>query len=220
MNNKFLIPALLAVVSGCTSYTSTSLMTGTGSGSSGTTQKSSSPAVTTNTYPSYPKKNSLPSNISEDSSPSPAISKHKPPLYSLDSDSIQTAKHRTQEHASIESATVLNRPQQPAKSLKTSDPYALSSKKIKVEVIRTNSNDKVYLQLGVFSSLANAKILQKKVAANQMPEPVIKEIILNGKLAHRVQLGPIHSTAKVNEFNAKLMKIGISETWYVTESRF
>lgn len=214
MNNKLLLPALLTVLSGCsTTHTSALLTAGTGAGSSGTPQKSTPQTVSTNTYPAYSNKSSFPSNISENSSPSPVISKPTQSHYSLDKDSMPAVKIRTQENA-----TVLNQSQQ-AKSTGSSDPYALSSKKIKVEVIRTNSQDKVYLQLGVFSSLANAKMLQKKVAANQMPEPIIKEIILNGKLAHRVQLGPIHSTAKVNEFNAKLLKIGISETWYVTENK-
>lgn len=215
MNNKLLISALFAMVSGCsTTYSTAPLVAGTGSGSSGTAQKPTAQAVPSNTYPSYSSKSSFPANITDDSNLSSGISKkNTQPRYSPDRGNLHTVKSRAQESVAILT------PSQSIRSEKISDPYSLSTKKFKVELIRTNSNDKVYLQLGVFSSLANAKMLQKKVAANQMPEPVIKEIILNGKLAHRVQLGPILSTAKVNEFNAKLMKIGISETWYVTENK-
>lgn len=90
---------------------------------------------------------------------------------------------------------------------------------VKIEAIKTTHKEKVYLQLGVFSDPANAHQLKKKVVANKMPEPVVKEVRLAGKTAYRVQLGPIFSTEKVNEFNAKLAKMGISETWYLTDNK-
>jgi rare lipoprotein A len=90
---------------------------------------------------------------------------------------------------------------------------------VQIEAIKTKDKEKVYLQLGVFSNPANAKMLQKKVAENDMPMPIVKEVQVNGKLAYRVQLGPVFSTAKVNEFNVKLAKMGISETWYITENK-
>ena len=99
------------------------------------------------------------------------------------------------------------------------DIHQPGTEKVQIEAIKTNSKEKVYLQLGVFSDPANAQMLQRKVVANKMPEPEVKEVRLGGKLAYRVQLGPIFSTAKVNEFNAKLAKMGISETWYVTENK-
>ena len=90
---------------------------------------------------------------------------------------------------------------------------------VKIEAIKTSNKESVYLQLGVFSNPANAQMLQKKVVEHKMPEPMVKEVLLGGKTAYRVQLGPIFSTEKVNEFNAKLAKMGISETWYVTENK-
>lgn len=221
MNNKLLILALFTLVSGCsTTNTSVPLMTGTGAGSPGMgiAQKQTSPSVPVNTYPSYSSPAPFPSDITENNFPSPTISKSTQSRYPSKKSSVEAVKKYNPENTNFEKTAVLNQSQS-AKNAKAYSPNALSSKKIKVEVIRTNSHDKVYLQLGVFSSLANAKTLQKKVVANQMPEPIIKEVILNGKLAHCVQLGPILSTAKVNEFNAKLAKMGISETWYVTENK-
>jgi rare lipoprotein A len=90
---------------------------------------------------------------------------------------------------------------------------------VEIEAIKTSGKESVYLQLGVFSNPENAQILQRKVVENKMPEPMVKQVRLAGKLAYRVQLGPIFSLAKVNEFNAKLSKMGISETWYVTENQ-
>jgi rare lipoprotein A len=90
---------------------------------------------------------------------------------------------------------------------------------VQIEAIKTSHKESVYLQLGVFSNPANAQMLQKKVVENNMPLPMVKQVQVAGKLAYRVQLGPIFSIAKVHEFNAKLAKMGISETWYVTENK-
>lgn len=99
------------------------------------------------------------------------------------------------------------------------DIHQPGTERVQIEAIKTSNKESVYLQLGVFSNPANAKMLQKKVAENKMPEPMVKEVRIHGKVAYRVQLGPIFSTAKVNEFNAKLAKMGISETWYLTENK-
>jgi rare lipoprotein A len=90
---------------------------------------------------------------------------------------------------------------------------------VEIEAIKTSNKESVYLQLGVFSNPANAQLLQKKIVENKMPEPMVKEVMVSGKVAYRVQLGPIFSPAKVDEFHAKLAKIGIFETWYVTENK-
>jgi rare lipoprotein A len=90
---------------------------------------------------------------------------------------------------------------------------------VQIEAIKTSGKEQVFLQLGVFSNPTNAQMLQKKVIENKMPAPMVKEVRVDGKLAYRVQLGPIFSTDKVNEFNTKLTKMGISETWYITENK-
>lgn len=90
---------------------------------------------------------------------------------------------------------------------------------VKIEAIPTPRKEKVYLQLGVFNNPVYAQLLQKKIVENKMPEPMVQEIKVGGKIAYRVQLGPVFSLDKVNEFNAKLAKMGISETWYVTENK-
>ncbi len=90
---------------------------------------------------------------------------------------------------------------------------------VKIEAIPTPRKEKVYLQLGVFANPVYAQLLQKKIVENNLPEPVVEEIKVAGKVAYRVQLGPVFSLNKVNEFNAKLAKIGISQTWYVTENK-
>ena len=90
---------------------------------------------------------------------------------------------------------------------------------VEIEAIKTTNKESVYLQLGVFSNPTNAQQLQKKVVDNKMPEPMVKEVMVSGKVAYRVQLGPIFSPAKVDEFHVKLAKMGIFETWYVTENK-
>ncbi len=99
------------------------------------------------------------------------------------------------------------------------DVHQVGTERVKIEAIKTPHKESVYLQLGVFSNLAYAQILQKKVVDSKMPEPVIKKITMSGKVAYRVQLGPVFSTAKINEFNEKLAKMGIVETWYLTENK-
>lgn len=99
------------------------------------------------------------------------------------------------------------------------DIHQPGTERVQIEAVKTSGKESVYLQLGVFSNPENAQMLQRKVVKNQMPEPMVKEVRLDGKPAYRVQLGPIFSTAKVNEFNAKLAKMGISEIWYVTENK-
>jgi len=100
------------------------------------------------------------------------------------------------------------------------DIHQVGTEQVKIEAIKTPRKESVYLQLGVFSNPVYAQLLQKKVAQHKMPAPVIKEITLSsGKAGYRVQLGPVFSKDKVEEFNQKLEKMGISETWYVTENK-
>ncbi len=77
----------------------------------------------------------------------------------------------------------------------------------------------VYLQIGVFGNENNAKNLQTKVAANQMPKPRIKTVSHAGKIMYKVQLGPFYTNQEVNKFNQKLAQIGIHETRYVTDKK-
>lgn len=100
------------------------------------------------------------------------------------------------------------------------DIHQVGTEQVKIEAIKTPRKESVYLQLGVFSNPVYAQLLQKKVAQHKMPAPMIKEITLSsGKAGYRVQLGPVFSKDKVEEFNQKLEKMGISETWYVTENK-
>ena len=100
------------------------------------------------------------------------------------------------------------------------DIHQVGTEQVKIEAIKTPRKESVYLQLGVFSNPVYAQLLQKKVAQHKMPAPVIKEITLSsGKAGYRVQLGPVFSKDKVEEFNQKLKRMGISETWYVTENK-
>jgi rare lipoprotein A len=89
---------------------------------------------------------------------------------------------------------------------------------VQIEALPTQ-NEKVYLQLGVFSSYENALALQKKVAKHNLPTPMIKDIQFNGKPAYRVQLGPVFSSQKVDELNSRLAQIGIVETWYIPDNK-
>ena len=91
----------------------------------------------------------------------------------------------------------------------------LNSHQATGETVKNNTQARVYLQLGTFSNYTNAQSLQKKIADNKMPKAMVKEVKVGGKPAYRVQLGPVFST-KVGELNAKLTKMGISNTLSTT----
>jgi rare lipoprotein A len=99
------------------------------------------------------------------------------------------------------------------------DIHQVGTEEVKIEAIKTPRQEKVYLQLGVFTNPAYAQLLQKKLVEHKLPEPVVQEIKVGGKTAYRVQLGPLFNMSKINEFHAKLAKLGISQTWYVTENK-
>lgn len=101
------------------------------------------------------------------------------------------------------------------------DVHDAGTEMVQVEAINSaqgNNHESIYLQLGVFNSPDNARNLQAKVVANQMPQPRIKQVYHEGRVVYKVQLGPLYSTAKVDEFNLRLARIGVAKTRYVTET--
>lgn len=95
------------------------------------------------------------------------------------------------------------------------DVHQLGTEHVKIEAINARNNNSVYLQLGVFGNPNNARKLQKKVSSKSLPKPKIKQIIHNGKIAYKVQIGPLYSSSQVDKINLKLAKLGISETRYI-----
>ncbi len=88
-----------------------------------------------------------------------------------------------------------------------------------INSVKGKNHESIYLQLGVFNNPVNAQNLQAKVTANQMPQPRIKQVYHEGRVVYKVQLGPLYSTAKVDEFNMRLARIGVDKTRYVTETK-
>lgn len=85
---------------------------------------------------------------------------------------------------------------------------------VKVEAI--NSNSSIFLQLGVFDNPNNARKLQQKVAENSLPHPEIKQVLHEGRVVYKVQIGPLYNNTQVKSLNMKLASIGIAKTRYVT----
>lgn len=91
------------------------------------------------------------------------------------------------------------------------------TEKVKVEAIKmTGTSDHIYLQLGVFDNPNNAQKLQEKVASNYLPQPQIKQIMHEGRVVYKVQIGPLFNHTQVENLNMKLASIGIHKTRYVT----
>ena len=77
----------------------------------------------------------------------------------------------------------------------------------------------VYLQIGSFGNVKKALQLKDKLAALDLPEPDIRSSTYKRSTLYKVQLGPINSSADVNQFNEQLARIGITDAQFVTESK-
>lgn len=233
MNNKFLILALLTLLSGCATTDSPTLATGIGSGA-----VASSPSSTSKKFSE--------SSVSSQSSTSSA--KVSPRLntpvvtetneFETGADDANTevinadpARSYSRYKTKASKAIATERGYQPITHHRNSDDNVktVHARPVFVEhstptthqknvTVEQNKNA-IYLQLGVFSKEENARTLQHKMAKNQMPTPTIKEVRIGGKLSYRVQVGPLPSTAKAHEITTKLTKMGVAGAWYVTNNK-
>ena len=87
-----------------------------------------------------------------------------------------------------------------------------------LQKIAATQEQNIYLQVGSFGSAKKAMKLKSKITANNLPEPDIRLSTYKKSTLYKVQLGPIDSTAKANQLNEELAKIGITDTQFVTES--
>ena len=87
-----------------------------------------------------------------------------------------------------------------------------------LQKIAATQDQNIYLQIGSFGSAKKAMKLKNKLTANNLPEPDIRLSTYKKSTLYKVQLGPIDSTAKANQLNEQLAKIGITDTQFVTES--
>ena len=76
---------------------------------------------------------------------------------------------------------------------------------------------KIYYQIGAFSVLENATLLQEKVTAVQLTKNrIVSSVALESSL-FKVQIGPISSVAEADDISRKLKKIGIESGHYISE---
>lgn len=87
-----------------------------------------------------------------------------------------------------------------------------------LQQIAATQEKNIYLQVGSFGSAKKAMKLKSKITANNLPEPDIRLSTYKKSTLYKVQLGPIDSTAKANQLNEELAKIGITDTQFVTET--
>ncbi|MDQ7090895.1 MAG: septal ring lytic transglycosylase RlpA family protein [Methylococcales bacterium] len=90
------------------------------------------------------------------------------------------------------------------------------TEQVEIEAINPdNNNSPIYLQLGVFNEADNARNLQYKVRVHSLPTPTIKPVILQGKMAYKVQIGPLYTNTEVDDLTLKLVDLGVYKTRYV-----
>ena len=85
--------------------------------------------------------------------------------------------------------------------------------------VATNSviSKKIYYQIGAFSVLDNATLLQEKVVALQLTKNrIVSSVAPEGSLL-KLQIGPISSVAEADDISLKLKKVGIVSGHYISE---
>jgi len=76
---------------------------------------------------------------------------------------------------------------------------------------------KIYYQIGAFSVLENAILLQEKVTAVQLTKTrIVSSGTLEGPL-FKLQLGPISSVVEADDISLKLKQIGVESGHYISE---
>ena len=85
--------------------------------------------------------------------------------------------------------------------------------------VATNSviAKKIYYQIGAFSVLENATLLQEKVVAVQLTKNRIVSSGAPEGTLFKVQIGPISSVAEADDISLKLQKVGIVSGHYISE---
>lgn len=76
---------------------------------------------------------------------------------------------------------------------------------------------KIYYQVGAFSVLENAALLQEKMIAVQLTKSRIVPSITPERSLFKVQVGPISSVTEADDMTQKLKKIGIEGGHYISE---
>jgi len=76
---------------------------------------------------------------------------------------------------------------------------------------------KIYYQIGAFSVLENAMLLQEKITALHLTNNRIVTSATSEISLFKLQVGPISSVAEADEMTQKLIKIGIQSGHYISE---
>lgn len=85
-----------------------------------------------------------------------------------------------------------------------------SNNKMQYDVFQAN---KIYYQVGAFTTQEKAVLLQEKMAVATLLE---SRVVLRNKL-FKVQLGPIYSVTEANHISVKLKDLGIENGHYIYE---
>ena len=81
----------------------------------------------------------------------------------------------------------------------------------------SETNNNVYLQVGAFQHLDNAKLLQKKLSHKHLPNSRIVSTTNAQQLMHKLQFGPITSVNEADRLMQRLKKTGYSASHFITE---
>lgn len=98
---------------------------------------------------------------------------------------------------------------------------ALTDGQASPELANNNgTQDKIiYLQIGTFNNPEKAQKLQDKIAAHHLPEPKILPSTYKNSTLYKVQIGPIKSQSGAEKLTEKLVRLGISGTQFITETK-
>lgn len=84
---------------------------------------------------------------------------------------------------------------------------------------KTESKERIFLQVGAFKNKANAVTLKNKLRSMQSVNSRIQRMSTgNGQLVYKLQLGPISSVNEADKLMFHLSKLGISNSHFVTEA--
>lgn len=86
-----------------------------------------------------------------------------------------------------------------------------------VRIVRPSDTTKLYVQIGVFKSRANADRLLGSIDTSGLPDTRVKAFELNQEPVYRVQLGPVETFGEAQRVIAKLGEIGLTSTRVVSD---
>lgn len=98
------------------------------------------------------------------------------------------------------------------------DPELFSEQQAKLDINQQSQKD-YYLQIGAFSQLANAELIQNKLFNSEISNIRIKKEYTKNNTFFKVQIGPVRSIQNADNLNQKLSQLGYKKIQVVKESQ-